>query len=111
MAINTLDLLTRKTAVLVRIDESIVEKVIRHKWASLHESLSHNIVVEDSGLGKFKVRKKVAEKKLAQTLEKIDFWTQKFDEEQDERKKNTISRRLNTLHSDLEYIKTKLNEF
>lgn len=110
MAINTLDLLTRKTAVLKRIDESIVEKIIRHKWSSLHESLSKYTVVEDCGLGKFKIRNKVALKKLTQTLEKIDYWTKRFDEESDLRKKTTIGRRLESLQSDLEYIKTKIDE-
>lgn len=68
--LNIQELSIRKTAVLVNVPENIVELVINFKNKSIHEALKGNKTVEDSGLGKFSIRKGVVLKKL-RTVENV----------------------------------------
>lgn len=109
MAISTLDLLVRKTAVQVNIDESTVEEVIRFKWKSLHDAMLLSRAVEDSGLGKFKIRDKMVLKALGTIEREIDRFHRDLEEEGiTERRKETIMRKILSAKDSLEYVKSKL---
>ena len=108
MAISTLDLLIKKTAIQLIIDESIVEKVIGYKWKSLAEALSKNTVCEDSGLGKYKVRFGVVKKKLEKLETILEALQKKILIEESKVKKNTLQRKIDFTTTEIAYLKTKL---
>lgn len=110
MAINTLELLVRRTAVLTRIPESICEVVLGFKWKSLAESLYDSTNVEDSGLGKFKVRYGVVKKNLNKVLARLKYNYQLLELEDDDKKRKTIEHTIKNLLIDQDYLLSKLYE-
>jgi len=110
MSINSLDSILKETATDLNIDFDIVDIVINHKWRTIYENISIQSSVEDSGLGKFRLRPSVINKRIQKLERYINSGKTKLETETNERKIRTINIHISQATSDIEYLKTKLNE-
>ncbi len=110
MALSIIELIIRKTAVQKNIPESIVEKVIAHKFKEVYEAHSKCRSVEDSGFGTFKIRPKVVGKRIRIIERIIDSLERELQDgtELTDRKRASKQRSIEKLIEDKKYLETKI---
>ncbi len=109
--LSIIELIVRKTAVQLNIPESIVERVINHKHKAVHEALRLHTSVEDSGFGTYKVRPKVAIKRIAKVEREIVWITKQLQDGKEtltDRRIQAYQRMIETLIEEKRYLETKI---
>lgn len=75
-----LDSLEVRTAEALGIDLEIVEKIIKHKWRYTYDNIATSNSLEDSGLGRFKVRPKKIQRMIEKYERLLTFFSNQLDD-------------------------------
>ena len=109
--LSIIELVVRKTAVQLNIPESIVEKIVSYKHKTVLEALRLYNSVEDSGLGTYTVRSKVAVRRLIKVNKDINWIKNQLQEGKEtltEKKIGSFMRSLEGLEEEKLYLESKL---
>lgn len=106
------DFLIRTQAVKMMRSEKTIEAVVNHQFQSTNLAMRSNNSVELSGFGKFYFNNKKALKKLNRMEEKKVFIENALkDELLIEQRRNRYMTMLQNVNLDIEFLKSKTNEF
>ena len=108
------DFLIRVQAVKMMKSEKTIEAVVNHQFQSMNIAMRSNNSVELSGFGKFYFNIKKATKRLANLIEKKDAVEKQLLEGGDslaDNKKKRLETMMTTTLLDIEFLKSKTNEF
>jgi nucleoid DNA-binding protein len=108
------DFLIRVQAVKMMKSEKTIEAVVNHQFQSMNIAMRSNNSVELSGFGKFYFNIKKAKKRLANLIEKRDAVEKQLLEGGDslaDNKRKRLETIMTTTLLDIEFLKSKTNEF
>lgn len=108
------DFLIRVQAVKMMKSEKTIEAVVNHQFQSMNIAMKSNNSVELSGFGKFYFNIKKANKRLANLIEKRDAVEKQLLEGGDslaDNKRKRLETIMTTTLLDIEFLKSKTNEF
>lgn len=108
------DFLIRVQAVKMMKSEKTIEAVVNHQFQSMNIAMKSNNSVELSGFGKFYFNIKKATKRLANLIEKRDAVERQLLEGGDslaDNKRKRLETMMTTTLLDIEFLKSKTNEF
>lgn len=106
---NIYDLLVRKTAVQVGVDERDVECIIYNgQWRATHEAIPLYKNIEIKGLGTFILRKRQLERQIRETEGHIKARKKRIDLNENPVYNNIL---LKNTEKYLQLLKTKLQEY
>lgn len=108
------DFLIRVQAVKMMKSEKTIEAVVNHQFQSMNIAMKSNNSVELSGFGKFYFNIKKAKKRLANLIEKKDAVEKQLLEGGDslaDNKRKRLETMMTTTLLDIEFLKSKTNEF
>lgn len=108
------DFLIRVQAVKMMKSEKTIEAVVNHQFQSMNIAMKSNNSVELSGFGKFYFNIKKAKKRLANLIEKRDAVEKQLLEGGDslaDNKRKRLETIMTTTLLDIEFLKSKTNEF
>lgn len=103
------DLLVRKLAVKLNIDETIVDKIITHQFQGAAQAMKVCNSVEISGFGKFVFNVKRAQRRINKKEALINFYTNTIDDvNKSETMKHKAMLKLHDAILDVEMLKPKI---
>ena len=106
------DFLIRTQAVKMMRSEKTIEAVVNHQFQSTNLAMRTNNSVELSGFGKFYFNHKKALKRLSKLEErKVYIENALKDELLIEQRRNRYMTMLQNVNLDIEFLKSKTNEF
>lgn len=106
------DFLIRTQAVKMMRSEKTIEAVVNHQFQSTNLAMRSNNSVELSGFGKFYFNYKKALKRLSKLEErKVYIENALKDELLIEQRRNRYMTMLQNVNLDIEFLKSKTNEF
>jgi len=110
ISLSVKDFIIRKMAVKLMMSEKTIDDVINHQFNSANEALKYNNSVEISGFGKFLFNQKKAIKRLNVLLSKEELYNSVILTCTTEERKTSIQLKLNTIKTEIEILKTRINE-
>lgn len=110
ISLSVKDFIIRKMAVKLMMSEKTIDDVINHQFNSANEALKYNNSVEISGFGKFLFNQKKAIKRLNVLLSKEELYNSVILTCTTEERKASIQLKLNTTKTEIEILKTRINE-
>jgi nucleoid DNA-binding protein len=110
ISLSVKDFIIRKMAVKLMMSEKMIDDVITHQFNSANEALKYNNSVEISGFGKFLFNQKKAIKRLNVLLSKEELYNSVILTCTTEERKTSIQLKLNTIKTEIEILKTRINE-
>ena len=105
------ELIIRKTSVQLNQAESIVEKVIQHKYKSVYDAQYLYKSVEDSGLGTFNIRSSKVISRLKALNAQSEAIVKKLQNEEkinDEIHKEKLEKILDGIQEEIKYLESKI---
>lgn len=108
MPSNILDTFVRKTADITEIPENIVDKVTAHQWKSSHENLYKESSVEISGIGTYRIRVKLTERKIGRLQDFVSRCHTELLTEEDQKKREKTEEKIKRAEEEIRYLQTKL---
>jgi len=102
------DLLIRKVANSLSMDEKIVEKIITHQFDSASAATVNNNSIEISGFGKFLFNNKRGIKTLEKYEILIENYTKALETVKDDNEKRVLLLKIKTINVNIAHLKPKL---
>lgn len=103
--------LIKKMSLEKNISERIITAVINHQFDSARNALKEHNTVEISNFGKFSFNIKKAVKKMKNFLSIRDGYEKMLSSTTDEEKIRKLNVKLNSINSNIEALKPKVDEY
>lgn len=103
--------LVKKMSLEKNIPERVILAVVNHQFDSAREALKENNTVEISNFGKFSFNIKKAVKKMKNFMSIRDGYIKMLSSTTDEEKIRKLNVKLNSINSNIEALKPKVNEY